>query len=182
MVQYVIDPAHTTVGFSLKHLAVSTVRGQFTKFDGLFEGDGEDFTQVRGTAKIEVASLNTRQEQRDGHLLSGDFFDAEKYPYLTFDVTSVENVDGESYRVHGNLTIKNTTRPIVLDAKLEGRIADPFGGKERLGITASGELNRMDFGLNWNGLAGAVPVAGHTVKLDIDAEIVARVAEATQAA
>jgi polyisoprenoid-binding protein YceI len=181
MTQYMIDPAHTNVGFTAKHLAVSTVHGQFTKFDGLFEGTGDDLTKVRGTVKVEVASLSTRNEQRDAHLRSADFFDAEQYPYLTFSITSIERVDGDGYRVHGDLTIKGTTRSIALDATLEGRIADPFGGKERLGITASGQLNRMDFGLNWDGLAGAIPMASHVVKLNLDVEIVVRVAESVAA-
>ncbi|HYM67339.1 MAG TPA: YceI family protein, partial [Patescibacteria group bacterium] len=94
----------------------------------------------------------------------------------------VEHVDGEQYKVKGDLTIKETTRPIVLDANLDGRVADPFGGKERLGLTLSGQINRMDFGLNWNGLAGAVPMAGHQVKLTIEAEVVAKVAELAKSA
>jgi polyisoprenoid-binding protein YceI len=181
MTEYMIDPAHTNVGFTAKHLAVSTVHGQFTKFDGRFEGAGDDLTKVRGTVKVDVASVSTRNEQRDGHLRSADFFDTEKYPYLTFSITSIEGVDDDRYRVHGDLTIKGTTRPIVLDATLEGRIADPFGGKERLGITASGQLNRMDFGLNWDGLAGAIPMASHVVKLNLDVEIVVRAAESVAA-
>jgi polyisoprenoid-binding protein YceI len=181
MVKYEIDPAHTNIGFSAKHLAVSTVRGQFGKFEGSFEGPDDDVTQARGEVKIDVASLSTRTEQRDNHLRSADFFDAEKYPYLTFKVTAVEPVDGETYRVHGDLTIKETTKPITLEANLDGRVPDPFGGKERLGITVRGQLNRMDFGLNWDGLAGAIPMASHTIKLEIDAEIVVKAAELAQA-
>ena len=100
---------------------------------------------------------------------------------LEFDATVIEHVGDARYRILGDLTIKQRTRPISLDAAIDGRIADPFGGKERIGITASGQLNRMDFGLNWDGLAGAIPMAGHIVKLNLDAEIVARVAEAVTA-
>jgi polyisoprenoid-binding protein YceI len=181
MVRYEIDAAHTNVGFSAKHLAVSTVRGQFSKFEGSFEGPDDDVTRARGEVKIEVASLSTRTEQRDNHLRSADFFNAERYPYLTFKVTGIEPVEGGTYLVHGDLTIKETTRPITLEANLDGRVADPFGGKERLGITARGQINRMDFGLNWDGLAGAVPMASHTVKLEIDAEIVVKAAELVSA-
>jgi polyisoprenoid-binding protein YceI len=181
MVRYEIDPNHTNVGFSAKHLAVSTVRGQFSKFDGYFEGPDEDPTKARGEVKVEVSSLDTRTEMRDNHLRSADFFDAEKYPYITFKVTGIEPVDGDTYKVHGDLTIKETTKPITLEATIEGRTPDPFGGKERLGITAKGQLNRMDFGLNWDGLAGAVPLAGHNIKLEIDAEIVVKAAELAQA-
>jgi polyisoprenoid-binding protein YceI len=178
MVIYEIDKAHTTVGFTARHLAVSTVRGQFNKFDGRFEGPDDDVTKTTGEVKVEVASIDTRTEMRDNHLRSADFFEAEKYPYITFKLTKLEPIDDEKFRVHGDLTIKETTRPIVLDATLEGRVPDPMtGGKERLGISARGQLNRMDFGLNWDGIAGAIPIASHTIKLEVEAEIVVKAAE-----
>jgi len=181
MVRYEIDPAHTNVGFSAKHLAVSTVRGRFNKYEASFAGPDGDFTKARGEIKVEVASIDTRTEMRDNHLRSADFFDAEKYPYLTFKVSAIEPVEGDTYKVTGDLTIKETTRPITLTATIDGRTADPFGGTERLGVTATGQVNRMDFGLNWDGLAGAVPLAGHHIKLEIDAEIVVKAAELAQA-
>ena len=178
MVKYEIDKAHTTVGFTAKHLAVSTVRGHFTKFDGEFAGSEDEVAKTNGEVKIEVASVDTRQEMRDNHLRSADFFEAEKYPYISFKLTKLEPIDDEKFRVHGDLTIKETTRPIVLDATLEGRVPDPMtGGKERLGISARGQLNRMDFGLNWDGIAGAIPIASHTIKLEVEAEIVVKAAE-----
>jgi polyisoprenoid-binding protein YceI len=180
MVKYEIDPSHTTLGFSARHLAVSTVRGQFNKFEGSFEGPEDDDTKARGEVRIDVASLSTRTDQRDDHLRSADFFDAEKYPYITFKLTSIEPKGGDAYAVHGDLTIKDVTKPLTLEATLDGRVADPFGGKERLGITARGQINRMDFGLNWDGIAGAVPIASHTIKLDIEAEIVVKAAETAQ--
>jgi polyisoprenoid-binding protein YceI len=97
-----------------------------------------------------------------------------------FEAGHREDAGGGDYKVTGDLTIKETTKPITLEATLEGRVADPFGGKERLGVTAKGQINRMDFGLNWDGLAGAIPMASHTIKLEIDAEIVVKVAEAAQ--
>jgi polyisoprenoid-binding protein YceI len=179
MVRYEIDPAHTNVGFTAKHLAVATVHGQFSKFDAELEGPDDDPTQARGTVRVEVASLSTRNDQRDTHLRSADFFDAEKYPYMTFKVTAVEPVDDEHFQVRGDLTIKETTRPITLQGTLEGRTADPYGGgKERIGISATAQLNRMDFGLNWDGVAGAVPFASHQIKISLDAEIVVKAAEA----
>jgi polyisoprenoid-binding protein YceI len=177
MVKYEIDQAHTHLGFTAKHLAVSTVRGRFNKFEGHFEGPDDDFTKARGEVKIEVASLESRSDDRDNHLRSGDFFDVAKYPYMTFKLTGIEPIDDENFRVLGELTVKETTRPIKLDATIEGRMPDPFGAKERLGVSARGQLNRMDFDLNWNGLAGAVPFASHTIKLEVDAEIVVKVAE-----
>jgi polyisoprenoid-binding protein YceI len=181
MVRYEIDKAHTHLGFTAKHLAVSTVRGRFNKFEGHLEGPDDDFTKARGEVKIEVASLESRSDDRDNHLRSADFFDVEKYPYITFKVTGIEPIDDENFRVLGELTVKETTKPISLDATIEGRMPDPFGNKERLGISARGQLNRMDFGLNWNGVAGAVPFASHTIKLEVDSEIVIKAAELASA-
>jgi len=181
MVRYEIDPAHTNIGFTAKHLAVTTVHGHFTKFEGGFEGPDDDLTKARGTVKVEVASLSTRNDQRDTHLRSADFFDVEKYPNMTFTVTSIEKVDDENFKVRGDLTIKETTRSIELNGTIEGRLVDPFGGKERIGVSATGQVNRMDFGLNWDGVAGAVPFAGHTIKLALDSEIVVKAAEAAAA-
>ncbi len=182
MVKYEIDKAHTTVGFTAKHLAVSTVRGQFNKFEGEFEGPEDDVTKTTGEVKIDVTSIDTRTDMRDNHLRSADFFESEKYPYITFKLTKVEPVDSENFKVHGTLTIKDVTRPVVLDATLEGRVPDPMtGGKERLGISARGQINRKDFGLNWDGIAGAIPIAGHTIKLEIESEIVVKAVELAQA-
>jgi polyisoprenoid-binding protein YceI len=181
MVTYELDPAHTNVGFTAKHLAVSTVHGRFDRWEGQFEGPDDDFSKARGTLKVEVASLSTRNDQRDTHLRSADFFDAEKYPYMTFKVTGIQKIDEDTYKLRGDLTIKETTHPVELTGTIEGRLADPFGGKERLGVSATGQLNRMDFGLNWDGVAGAVPFASHQIKLTIDAEIVVKAAEVAAA-
>jgi polyisoprenoid-binding protein YceI len=180
MVKYEIDQAHTHFGFTAKHLAVSTVRGRFNKFEGSFEGPDDDFTKARGEVKIDVASLESRSDQRDTHLRSADFFDVEKYPYMTYKLTGIEPIDDENFRVLGELTVKETTKPLVLEATIEGRLPDPFGAKERVGISARGQLNRMDWGLNWNGVAGTVPFASHTIKLEVDAEIVVKVEELAQ--
>ena len=181
MLKYEIDQQHTHLGFTAKHLAVSTVRGRFNKFEGGFESPDDDFTKARGEVKVEVASLESRSDQRDTHLRSADFFDAEKYPYITFKLTGIEPVDEENFRVNGELTVKDVTKPIVLEATIEGRLPDPFGGKERVGISARGQINRMDWGLNWDGVAGTVPFASHTIKLEVDSEIVVKVAELAQA-
>jgi polyisoprenoid-binding protein YceI len=180
MVKYEIDQAHTHFGFTAKHLAVSTVRGRFNKFEGSFEGPDDDFTKARGEIKVEVASLESRSDQRDTHLRSADFFDVEKYPYMTYRITGIEPIDDENFRVLGELTVKEITKPLVLEATIEGRLPDPFGAKERVGISARGQLNRMDWGLNWNGVAGTVPFASHTIKLEVDAEIVVKVEELAQ--
>jgi len=176
MIRYQVDGSHSTFGFAIKHLGVATVRGKFTKFAGAFEGPEADMTAAKGEVKVEVASLTTENEQRDAHLRSADFFEADRYPYITFKLAGIEK-SSDGYKIRGELTIKDVTRPVVLDATVEGPVPDPFGGKERLGVTATGNVNRMDFGLNWDGIAGAVPVAAHNVKLDIDAAIVVTAAE-----
>src|ERR1700682_6603501 len=103
MLKYEIDQAHTHLGFTAKHLAVSTVRGRFNKCEGSFEGPDDDFTKARGEVKVEVASLESRSDQRDTHLRSADFFDVEKYPYMTYRITSIEPIDDENFRVLGGL-------------------------------------------------------------------------------
>src|ERR1700688_4209094 len=181
MVKYEIDQAHTRLGFTAKHLAVTTVHGQFNKFEGGFESPDEDYTQARGEMKVEVNSLESQSAQRDGHLRSAAFFDVENAPYLTYKITGSEPVDEENFRVNGELTVKDVTKPLTLEATIEGRLPDPFGGKERVGISARGQINRKDWGLNWDGLAGTVPFARTTIKLEVDAEIVVKVGELAQA-
>src|SRR5260370_2849623 len=155
MVKYEIDKMHTTVGCTAKHLAVSTVRGQFNKFDGSFEGPDDDATKITGQLQIEVASVDTRTEMRDNHLRSADFFEADKYPYITYKLNSVEPIGDEKFRLHGDLTITDVTKPIVLEATLEGRVPNPMtGGNERLCIHAKGQATRLHLGLNWAGIAG----------------------------
>ena len=171
-----IDASHSTVGFSVRHMMVSKVRGRFSKFEGTIR-TGDNFVDSSVEASIDMGSIDTNNEQRDGHIRSADFFDAEKYPYITFKLTGIEPVDDENFRVKGELTVKEITKPITLDATVEGRMPDPFGARERVGISARGQLNRMEFGLNWDGLAGAVPFASHTIKLEVDAEIVVKAEE-----
>lgn len=176
--RFEIDPYHTLIGFSAKHLGVSTVRGNFGTFSGSFEADREDLSTVAGEVTIDVASISTGVDQRDGHLKSADFFEAEKYPKITFRPTRVEKQDEQTYRVEGDLTIKETTRPVSLEAVFEGETPNPMGPGTRLGFSALGQLNRMDYGLNWDGLAGAIPLAGHTIRIQIDSELVATPVEA----
>jgi polyisoprenoid-binding protein YceI len=172
--RFELDKAHTAIGFSAKHLGVSTVRGSFDQFEGYFEADREDLSTATGEVTIQVASISTKTEQRDAHLRSADFFEAEKYPTMTFKLTGIREQDSQTYRVEGELTIKETTRPIALEAVFEGETPDPTGsGGTRIGVSALGQVNRMDFGLNWDGLAGAVPFASHTIRLQIDAELIA---------
>jgi len=174
------DPAHTSVEFAVRHMVVSTVRGRFDDFSVAIEGD--DLNSATGTVAVKTASVNTREEARDNHLRSADFFDAETYPDMTYVIKRVEG-SGSDYTVTGDLTIKGVTREVVLDADVSGPVADPWGNS-RLGLSATGKLNRKDFGLAWNVVteAGGLLV-GDDVKITIEAEFTqAQPAEAEPAA
>jgi len=165
------DPQHSNVEFAVRHMVVSTVRGRFDDFSVDADVDEDDLTRSRGTVHVKTASVDTREGQRDAHLRSPDFFDAEQYPELTYVITKVDGSNGE-YRVTGDLTIKDVTREVTLDAEITGPVADPWGNT-RLGLSATGKLNRKDYGLTWNVVteAGGLLV-GDEVKLTIDAEFV----------
>lgn len=144
---YVIDPSHTEAGFSIRHAMISKTRGRFGSVQGSLVF-GETVESATATATIGATSIDTREPNRDGHLRSPDFFDVERYPVLAFTSTGVR-VDGESFRLDGELTIKDVTRPITLDVDFNGAATDPFGTK-KLGFTATTDINRKDFGLTWN--------------------------------
>ncbi len=145
---YQLDPAHTRIGFVARHAMVTKVRGQFRQFEGSAHLDPTDPTKSSAQLTVEVASIDTGNEQRDGHLRSADFFDSETYPEITFVSTSVQPA-GDGYRVTGDLTIRGVTRPVELAVEVEDKFVDPWGN-ERVGVTASGSINRTDWGLNWN--------------------------------
>ena len=171
-----VDPAHTHVEFAVKHLMIATVRGRFSDVTGTVTVEGDDFSRAQIEATIGVASIDTREPQRDGHLKSPDFFDVDKYPTMTFKGRRAERQSHNSnrYLLDGDLTLHGVTNEIVLDATLEGLNTDPFGNK-RVGFSATGRINRKDFGLGWNQLleTGGV-VVGDEMKISIDAEIVAK--------
>jgi len=145
---YTIDQAHSSVEFVARHLMISKVRGRFGEFSGQFEV-GEDPAQSSARVEIQAASIDTGDAQRDGHLRSGDFFDAETYPVITFATTGVEPGKGDAWKLHGDLTVHGVTRPVVLDLEFEGAGSSPWGDT-RVGFTASTELDREEFGLTWN--------------------------------
>jgi polyisoprenoid-binding protein YceI len=165
------DPQHSSVEFAVRHMVVSTVRGRFDDFSVEADVHEDDLTKSRGTVRVKTTSVNTREEQRDAHLRSPDFFGAEQYPELTYVITKVEGSGGD-YRITGDLTIKGVTREVTLDAEITGPVADPWGNT-RLGLSATGKLNRKDYGLTWNVVteAGGLLV-GDDVKLTIDTEFV----------
>jgi len=173
--RFELDPAHTLIGFSVKHLAITTIRGSFGKFEGVFEGDRVTLQELHGELRIDAASIHTAEAERDEHLRSADFFETEKYPYITYRLTGVEgNGNATHYLVTGDLTIKQTTRPLILSVVVEGELDHGTKpGTKIVSISATGELNRMDYGLTWDGLAGTVPLVGRQIKINIDTELVA---------
>jgi polyisoprenoid-binding protein YceI len=169
---WTIDPAHSEVGFSVKHLMIATVRGRFAEVRGTIQLDGDDLTRASVEAEIATASIDTRQEQRDAHLRSADFFEVETYPTISFRSTSVERITTDRYRITGALTIRDVTREVVLEGSDEGRGRDPWGG-DRWGFSATTTIDRRDFGLTWNQAleTGGVLVANE-IKISIDLEAV----------
>lgn len=167
-----IDDAHTDVGFSVKHMMIATVKGYFPGVSGQLVLDSEDPTKSRISVRIDAASVNTRNEQRDTHLRSADFFDVEQFPALTFESRKVEALGGSRYRVTGDLTIRDVTKQVVLDAEQEGEGVDPWGQK-RIGFTASTKVDRREYGLVWNQAleAGGVLVSDD-VKITIEGQAV----------
>jgi polyisoprenoid-binding protein YceI len=177
-----IDPAHTEVGFAVRHLMISTVRGRFGKVSGSVVVDDDNPRNSKVDATVDITSIDTRQEMRDNHLRSPDFFDAEKYPTMHFVSKRIEGDVTKTFKVVGDLTIRGTAREVTLDATFEGRAKDPWGN-DRAGFSAAGKLNRRDFGLTWNQAleAGGV-VVGDVVKLTLDVEVVRQAAEQVSAA
>lgn len=146
---YTLDPAHTRIGFVARHAMVTKVRGGFNGFEGDLYLDGEDPTKSTASVRIKTASIDTRNEQRDEHLRTNDFLDVEKYPEITFVSTGVEQLDETTYRLTGDLTIKDVTKPISIDFTYEGVATDPFGNV-RVGFEGSVTINRKDFNVQWN--------------------------------
>ena len=179
---WAIDPAHDELGFAVRHLMLSTVRGRFGAVSGTITVDENDPRSAKVDVTVDVASIDTRQEMRDNHLRSADFFDAANHPTMHFVSKRIEGDVTKTFKVIGDLTIRGTTREIALDVTFEGRAKDPWGN-DRAGFSASGKLNRHDFGLNWNQAleAGGVTV-GAEVKLTLDVEIVRQAAAAATAA
>jgi len=169
---YTLDPAHTTIGFKVKHLMITNVKGSFEKFKGTVVIDEKDITKSKVNVSIEIASINTNIAKRDEHLRSGDFFDAGKYPVMTFDSTKVERAGADTLKVTGNLTIKGVAKQVVLTVDgPSGEIESPQGVAKR-GASAVATINRQDFGVSWNKKldAGGVVVADE-VHIIIDAEL-----------
>jgi polyisoprenoid-binding protein YceI len=161
------DPAHSSFGFSVRHLGIATVRGTFGEFEGKIVLDG-DLADAKVTGSAKAASIDTSQPDRDTHLRSADFFDAETYPELTFESTSLTEVDEETFEITGDLTMHGVTKPITLKAVLQGTEVDPWGN-DRVGFEITGQLERSDWGMKFNQALGSGNLAvSDKVKLTLD--------------
>lgn len=167
-----IDPMHSEVTFKVKHMMISSVSGNFNKFDSAVETTGDDFTTARIDFSADVNSISTNNEQRDGHLKAGDFFDAENHPKLTFTSTKMEKKTDEEYKLHGNLSLRGVTKPIVLDVEFGGIAKDAYGNT-RAGFSLAGKINRKDFGISFGMVTetGGI-VVGDEVKLNMHVQYI----------
>ena len=168
--KWAIDPMHSEVQFKVKHLVISTVTGSFKSFEGTAESDEDGFEDANIAFAINVDSIDTNQGQRDGHLKSADFFDAEKYPQITFKSTSFKHKGGDNFELTGDLTIKDVTKPVTLATEFGGS-ADDFYGNTKAGFEITGKISRKEFGLTWDGVteAGSI-VVGDDIKLIINVQ------------
>lgn len=169
---WIIDSSHSEVGFTARHMMISNVRGQFHTVNGTVDFNESDPTLSTVNVAIDTASLNSRDEKRDGHLKSPDFLDVENFPTITFVSKSVEKVSDDQGRIIGDLTIRGMTREVVLDVEYNGKATSPWGA-ESAGFSATTKINRRDFGLVWNvALETGGVLVGEEIKIAIELEIV----------
>jgi polyisoprenoid-binding protein YceI len=169
--RWIVDPVHSHVGFSVRHMMVTTVRGTFTTYSGTFELDPSDFTKSKITGEIDVASVDTKNADRDNHLRTDEFFDVAHHPKITFTSTAIE-AKGDGYVVHGDLTLRGVTKPVALDVEFAGATKNPYG-QTIIGVSATGAINRREFGVQYHALleTGGVAVSD---KVKIEIEVQAR--------
>jgi polyisoprenoid-binding protein YceI len=173
MTTYTIDNSHSDVTFTVRHMVFAKVRGHFTKWTADLKFDPTDTSKSSVDVTIDAASIDTREAQRDGHLRSADFFEAEKFPKLTYKSRKVEKAAG-GYKVLGELTIRDVTREVPLHVEELGRAKDP-GGDERVAFHATASINRIDYGLKWNvALEAGGVLVGEKIDIEIDVEAVAK--------
>lgn len=169
--QWNLDPMHTQSTFAVRHLVISTVRGEFKKTAGAVKYDEKDPSKSSVEATIDATTINTREEKRDEDLRSANFLDVQKYPTITFKSTKVESAGAGKLKVTGDLTMHGVTKPVVLETSLTPEIKDPWGNTRR-GVQATTKLNRQDYGLTYGKMIEAGPVVGNEVQIEIDAELV----------
>lgn len=179
---WIIDSAHSHVQFSVRHMMISTVRGEFESFDGTIDFDQENPEDSKVKVRIDAASINTRENDRDNHLRSADFLNAEEYPYLIFESKRIEQTDDDRGRVIGDLTIRGETREVALDVTYHGVAKSPWGATSA-GFSASTKINRKDWGLTWNqALETGGVLVGDKVQIDIELELVKQEAQEAEEA
>lgn len=167
-----LDKSHSEISFSVRHMMISTARGRFEDFDGKFEVNETDPGQSKIEVTIQAASINTKDGQRDGHLKSPDFFDVEKYPTLSFKSTRIEQVNGQNFRLIGDLTIKDVTKEVALAVEYAGQSKSPWGTVSA-GFSAHTKINRKEWGLVWNvALETGGMLVGEEVSINIELELV----------
>ena len=167
-----IDPSHSHITFTVRHMMISKVRGRFEAFSGSVNFDEANPANTTVNIEVDLTSVNTRDEKRDGHLKSPDFFDVEKYPTMTFVITRVEQIDAHNGRLYGSLTIKGISKEIVLDVEYAGTAKSPWGSVSA-GFSARGAVNRKEWGLNWNqALETGGVLVGDKINIEIELELV----------
>ena len=174
---WAIDPSHSKIGFKVKHLMISNVLGSFREFEGTVSTTGNDFSKSVISFSLNAASVDTEIADRDGHLKSGDFFDVENHPKITFSGNGLKDLGDDLYTLTGDLTIKGVSHPVTLNVEFGGVMADPWGNV-KAGFSVTGKINRKEWGLTWNAAleAGGVLV-GEEVKINCDIELVKQAAQ-----
>jgi polyisoprenoid-binding protein YceI len=172
MATYKIDAAHSEINFKVKHLMITNVTGNFTQFDATMEASADDFSDAKISFEADVNSINTNNEQRDGHLKSDDFFNAEQFPKLTFVSSGLQKKSDSEYALTGDLTIRNITKTVTLDVEFGGTMTDPWG-QQKAGFEISGKINRKDFDLKWTATteAGGIVVSDE-VKVQLAVQMI----------
>ncbi|WP_156290522.1 YceI family protein [Oceanobacillus salinisoli] len=170
--KWTVDAVHSEIGFSVKHMMISKAKGTFEKYDAVIEADPADLTDSTVEITIDASSVNTRNEGRDDHLRSADFFDVENHPSITFKATDIKKSSDSNYDLTGDLTIRGTTKPVTVDVTFEGISKDPMSGDTVAGFSGEAKINRKDYGLTWNAAVetGGVLVADE-VKINFELEL-----------
>ena len=176
-IKWVLDPTHSELGFKIKHLMISNVSGVFADFSASVETENDDFSTANITATIQAASVTTNNKQRDEHLQTGDFFEADNFPVISFRSTKIEKVDQDEFIVYGDLTMKGITKSIKLNVEFNGLAKDPWGS-QRAGFNINPKLIRSEFGLNFNSVLDTGGLAlSDEVKIHSEIQIVKQIAE-----
>lgn len=169
--KWILDPTHSELGFKIKHLMISNVSGFFKSFQVEGETKGEDFSMATIRLKADMDSIHTNNEQRDAHLKNSDFFETEKHPQMVFESARIERIDEGNFRLYGNLSLKNISRPVQLNVEYNGTTKDPWGG-ERAGFTVTGKIKRSDWGINFGLLEAGGAMLGDEVKIHSEIQLV----------